>query len=202
MKQPILHLEVLAPDGTHATDHVVFCRFQGVSVRVEECCQCVHCDFIGEGLPAAVHCTTPSEPSERPDPDGERTAVGALLCQGTVVVGDGVSFGRALDLLRAGDRRSIAIVDDTHVMVGVVHDAGFAARSRFGQEGAVSVAMTSAIAVDEWLPVRTALELLAANHLREATVVSKRGVPIGVFRDVDGLTWIAAHHGRGEPKMA
>ena len=52
--------------------------------------------------------------------------------------------------------------------------------------------MSSPIAIDERTPMRTALKLLVANHLREATVISKERVPIGVFRDVDGLRWIAA----------
>ena len=51
--------------------------------------------------------------------------------------------------------------------------------------------MMSVIAIDERTPVRAALRLLAARHLREATVISREGVPIGVFTDVDGLRWVA-----------
>jgi hypothetical protein len=84
-------------------------------------------------------------------------------------------------------------------MVGLLYEPGFAARVHPVLEAsAVSGAMSSAVALGEATPVRTALKLLAANHLREATVVSKRGVPIGTFRDVDGLLWIASAR-REEP---
>jgi len=52
--------------------------------------------------------------------------------------------------------------------------------------------MSTAIAVHERTPVRVALRMLAAHHLREATVISDEGTPIGLFRDVDGLRWISA----------
>jgi CBS domain-containing protein len=188
VKHPILRLEVLAPDGTHATDHVVFCRLQRQSVRVEECCGCVHCDAVGE----TVDCTIPTPAGPADDPLGEQTEVGSLLCRGTVVVADSVPLARALDVLRHGDRRSVAIVDARHIMVGVVHDAAFVGRLRSVHDGVVSGAMSSVVAVDERMPVRVALKLLATNHLREATVVSRNGVPIGVFHDIDGLRWIAA----------
>jgi CBS domain-containing protein len=202
-KHPILRLEVLAPDGTRATDQVVFCGLQSQSVRVEDCCRCAYCSAVGaeegEG-PPSVDCAVRSEPpaSER-DRDGERTAVGELLCRGTLVLDDLVPLGQALELLRAHDLRSVAIVDSARVMVGLLYEPGFAARVHPVLEAsAVSGAMSSAVALGEATPVRTALKLLAANHLREATVVSKRGVPIGTFRDVDGLLWIASAR-REEP---
>lgn len=191
-KHPILRLEVLAADGTRAMDHVVFCQLQRQSVRVEECCRCVHCDAIGAGVTPTVDCTIPVEPlAPADDPNGELTEVGSMLCQGTVVVAQSVSFGRALEVLRETDRRSVAIVDERHLMVGVVHETGLRGHGLRLHEGAASAAMTAAFAIDERTPVRAALKLLAANHLREATVISKRGVPIGVFRDVDGLHWLA-----------
>jgi CBS domain-containing protein len=192
VKHPILRLDVLAPDGTHATDHVVFCRLQRQSVRVEECCRCVHCDAIQDGAAPTVDCTIPAPAPRSEDPTGELTEVGSLLCRGTVVVADSVPLRKALEVIRHHDRRSVAIVDDEHVMVGLVHDAASMGRLRAIHDSAVSAAMTSAIAVDERTPVRVALKLLAANHLREATVISKHGVPIGVFHDIDGLRWIAA----------
>jgi len=193
VKHPILRLDVVEADGTRASDHVVFCRFQRQSVRVEECCQCVHCDSIEEGVQPIVDCTIPVSPRVLgDDPDGERTEVASLLCHGTVVIAQSVPLGQALTLLHDGDLRSVAVVDDAHVMIGLVHDAGFVSRSRRVHGDVVSASMTSVIAVDERTPVRVALKLLAASHLREATVVSRRGVPIGVFRDVDGLRWIAS----------
>ncbi len=191
VKHPILRLEVLGADGTRTMDHIVFCRKQRQSVNVEECCGCVHCEAITEGPMASVDCSIELGPHGRAvDPDGESTDVGTLLCRGTVVVAESASLGCALAVLREGDRRSVAVVDERHVMIGLVHETTtMFGRSRVGDDR-VGAAMTSAIAVDERTPVRVALRLLAANHLREATVVSKRGVPIGVFRDVDGLRWI------------
>jgi hypothetical protein len=200
VRHPILRLDVLAADGTLATHHVVFCRLETQSVRVENCCLCVHCDAIQEGTAPSVHCTIPTPRPAGRDPGGELTEVGSVLCRGTVVLAESVPLGRALDLLRRDDRRSVAIVDEHHVMVGLVHEAALVRRLRSARDGTVSAAMTSRIAVEECTPVRVALKVLAASHLREATVVSKRGVPIGVFRDVDGLRWIAAaRHEAGEP---
>lgn len=194
MRHPILHLEVLAADGTLGSDHVVFCRLQEQSVRVEECCRCARCDSIEDGPAPSVTCTLPNEPLEPgQDPGGERIEVGTVLSQGTVVVAETVPIRRALELLRDSDRRSVPIVDTRHVMVGLVHEACFVGRQSAGaQEGSVRASMSSPIAVDECTPVRTALKLLVANHLREATVVSRARVPIGIFRDIDGLRWIAA----------
>jgi len=191
VRHPILRLEVLAADGTLASDHVVFCRLQDQSVRVEECCRCARCDAIEEGPTPAVSCTLPIDPLEpADDPRGDRIEVGSTLCQGTIVLSDEVPIRRALDLMRDSDRRSVPIVDASHVMIGLIHEACFVAPRIHA--GAVSLAMSSPIAIDERTPVRTALKLLVANHLREATVISKEHVPIGVFRDVDGLRWIAA----------
>ncbi|MDB4935097.1 MAG: hypothetical protein JWP87_2069 [Labilithrix sp.] len=192
VRHPILRLDVVGSDGAIATDHVVFCQLQSQSVRVEECCRCVHCDGIQEGTAPSVDCTIRTPLPAGRDPSGALTEVGSVLRRGTVVVAESAPLGRALDILRHDDRRSVAIVDEHHVMVGLVHDAPFVGRARSTREGAVSAAMTSSISVGERTPVRVALVVLAANHLREATVVSKRGVPIGVFRDVDGLGWISA----------
>ena len=200
IKHPILRLDVLAADGTIATQHVVFCRLKKRSVGVEECCQCVHCDAIEEGPAPSVHCTIPAPRPAGQDPGGDLTEVGSVLCRGTVVVAESAPLGAALDVLRRGDGRAVAIVGGDGVMVGLVHDGAFVGRLRSARHEAVSAAMTSRIAVDEGTPVRVALRVLAASHLREATVVSRRGVPIGVFRDVDGLHWItAARHAASEP---
>jgi CBS domain-containing protein len=193
VRHPILHLQVLAADGTLASDHVVFCRLQDQSVRVEECCRCVRCDAIVDGPTPAVSCTLPNEPIEpADDPLGDRIEVGSVLCQGTVVLSEEVPIRKALDLMRETDRRSVPIVDTRHVMVGLIHEACFLNGVPRLHAGAVSLTMSSPIAIDERTPVRTALKLLVANHLREATVTSKEHVPIGIFRDLDGLRWIAA----------
>ena len=198
LNHPILHLDVLGPDGVRSSDHVVFCRLQSQTVRVENCCQCIHCDAIEEKPAAAVVCTIPSTPlGPADDPRGERVEVASLLQHGAVAVSESVPLGSALSVLQAEDRRAIAIVDADHVMIGLVHDTDCRLRWRTAH-GTVGAAMSSAIAVDEHTPVRVALRLLAANHLREAIVVTKRGVPLGVFRDVDGLAWIAAGH-RAKP---
>lgn len=148
---------------------------------------------------ATVDCTIPATPlSPADDVRGERTEVGTLLCLGTVVVSHSASIASALGILRSEDRRSVAIVDATNVLVGLVHETGFMSYRACGREEAVSVAMSTALALDERTPVRTALRLLAANHLREATVVTDEGVPLGVFRDVDGLRWISAAQRAGK----
>jgi CBS domain-containing protein len=200
VKHPILRLDVLAPDGTTASEHRVFCRQQHQSVRVEECCECVHCDAVIDGPSPSVECSIPDRPlAPGDDPTGERVEVGTLLRHGTVALSEAAGVGRARGLLCSGDRRSVPIVDASCVLVGLVHDVGAPASDRVD---AVSAVMSSALAVLERTPVRVALKLLAASHLREATVVSRQGIPIGVFRDVDGLRWIAGARdaARGEPE--
>jgi CBS-domain-containing membrane protein len=95
-------------------------------------------------------------------------------------------------MLTEEDRRSVAIVDARNVLIGLVHESGFMGRMGPVRMGTVTASMSTAVAVHERTPVRVALKLLAASHLREATVVSDQGVPIGVFRDIDGLGWLAA----------
>ena len=196
VKHPILRLDVLAADGTVSTDHVVFCRLQDQSVRVEECCRCVRCTSIEEGITPTVSCTLPNTPLEpADDPRGERIEVGSMLTEGTVVFSEAVSLEQALEVMHGRGRHSVAIVDAGHRIVGLVHEASSATRTpraQRGDMGEVRAAMTSPIAIDERTPVRTALKLLAAHHLREATVVTRRRVPVGMFRDIDGLRWLAA----------
>lgn len=188
---PILHLEVLSADGTSQDEHRVFCRLRHRSVRVDDCCECPHCDSITGGASPAVNCTIPAAPTTpENDPGGERLEVGALLCTGTVVIAQSASVDSALRVLRTESRRAVAIVDEHHVLVGLVHETGFMGRRELARESTLGGIMSTAVAVNEHTPVRTALRLLAKNHLREATVVADDGVPIGVFRDIDGLRWI------------
>jgi hypothetical protein len=193
VKHPILRLDVLASDGTRTSEHRVFCRLQRTSVQVEHCCGCIHCDAITEGETPSVDCSIPVTPfSHADDPAGESVEVAALLSTGTLVLAESAAVGRVLELL-ADDRgrRSVAVVDAACVLVGVVHEAQFIGGLAAPRSSPVSSSMSGAIAVHECTPVRVALKLLAASHLREVTVVSKEGVPLGVFRDVDGLRWIA-----------
>lgn len=193
VSHPILRLDVLAADGTRSSEHRVFCRLQRASVKVDDCCECVHCDAITDGGTPTVDCSIPVRPLDAiDDPAGETIEVGTILCRGTVVLSELAPAGRALRLLSEEDRRSIAIVDADHVLIGLVHEAGFMGRMGPLRLGIVTASMSTAVAIHERTPVRVALKLLAASHLREATVVSDHGVPIGVFRDVDGLRWLAA----------
>lgn len=192
VSHPILRLEVLEADGGRTSDHRVFCRLQRSSVRVDECCECVHCDAVTDNPEPSVDCSIPVRPlAPGDDPQGESIEVGTLLCHGTVVLAESASAGRALRLLREEDRRSVAIVDAANVLIGVVHEAGFLGRMGPVRAGLVTASMSTAVSVHERTPVRVALRLLAASHLREATVVSDDGIPIGVFRDVDGLRWLS-----------
>ena len=196
VKHPILRLDVLAADGTTTSDHRVFCRYQRESVGVEECCACVHCDSITDGPTPFVECEIPLRPLDHTeDPAGESVEVAALLRRGSIVLSESAALSRALGMLREEGRRSVAIVDEKGVLVGVVHESSFLRGAGPGGIAPVGATMSAAIALHERTPVRVALRLLAASHLREATIVSKDGVPIGVFRDVDGLRWIA---GTGE----
>lgn len=194
VRHPILRLEVLAGDGTSTTSHFVFCRQRRASVAVGECIGCVHCDAITSAPTPSVDCSIEVPASaEAPDPEGQRTEVATLLADGATVIEQSATIGDAIRLLRGDQRRSIAIVDTTRRLVGMVHEmtVGTAGQVRGMEGGDVTVAMTTALAIEESTPVRIALHLLASSHLRDATVVRADGTPLGVFRDVDGLRWIA-----------
>jgi CBS domain-containing protein len=142
-----------------------------------------------------VDCSVPQECLDaEADPTGEHTEIGALLRAGTMVIAQSATVGAAVRLMNSKDLRSVAIVDEHDVLVGVVRESGFLGRSR-ASESALQLAMSTPLAVHEQTPVRLALRMLAANHLREITVVAEDGTPIGVFRDVDGLHWIAVARG-------
>jgi CBS domain-containing protein len=201
VSHPILRLEVVGEGGAAQGSHRVFCRLRRQSVPLEVCTACFHSDAIKPGPTPTVECTVTLAPDQvTPDPRGDRTEVGALLSGGTVVVDQSASLREALRLMQASGRRSIAVVDDEQVLVGLVHETtlldraarpGSALASRLPPaDGDATSMMSSALVVHEATPVRAALRLLASAHLREATVVTPDGRPIGVFRDVDGLQWL------------
>lgn len=203
VSHPILRLEVVHPDGVRTTEHRVFCRYQQRSVAIGTCCACAHCDSIDEAPAPAVNCTIAlPEASLEPDPLGKRTAVGEVLARGAVALDPDATIRDALKLLRTEDRRSLAIVDATHTIVGVIHEAAFVTTAGAGlpprSDQEVAHLMSGSLAIHESVPVRRALELLAAAHLREATVVDDKGVPLGVFRDIDGLRWLVEARQAGE----
>ena len=82
VSHPILRLDVLEADGTRTSDHRVFCRLQRSSVRVDDCCECVHCDAVTDGATPSVDCSIPVRPLDpADDPLGESIEVGTLLCR-------------------------------------------------------------------------------------------------------------------------
>jgi len=190
-----LRLDIVAGDGDAPAEYRVFCRVQRRGVRVDSCASCVHCDEIRDGDVPSVECTspvsiTPATPIEE-RPDGEGPEVGSVLEQGTVAVLESTTIARARAVMRAESRRALPIVDENHALVGLVHDTGFLGYHAASRGGPVALVMSNALAIDERTPLRTALRMLAGNHLREATVISRDRVPLGVFRDVDGLRWLA-----------
>jgi CBS domain-containing protein len=198
---PILRLRVVSADGTREGSESVFCRFRRESVPVERCASCSRCDDIREGKAPSVDCTIPTV-SELADTDarGERIEVGTLLRAGTTAVDTTTSLQLALRVLREEQRTSMGVVDDEERLVGIVHELGpmpqpgewalLGSRTDRGNP-AVASAMSAAVRVHEAMPVRVAVYLLAAHHLREAVVVTPSGKLLGLFRDVDALRWLA-----------
>lgn len=76
-------------------------------------------------------------------------------------------------VLREG---TVALADDRGALVGVTDEVGGRARPT--------------LVLHEATPVRRALCLLAAGQLHEATVVDDDGVPLGVFREIDGVRFL------------
>jgi CBS domain-containing protein len=188
VSHPILRLDVLTPEGTKESLRV-FCQYQGRSVPVGVCCACKHCDAIQPEPAPSVDCTVPLiEKQTAADPQGTTTEVGKLLKAGTLVIDEKCSFGIALDLLRAGEHSSVAVVDADQILLGIVHEMSTELCEAFEP---VTTAMSSAVAIHEAMPIRKALRLLASTHSRQATVVTSDGKPLGIFRDVDGMAWIA-----------
>ena len=186
---PILHLEVIGPDGRRTSQHQVFCREKQRRVLVDVCCACVRCEEITEGPSPAVACTVTAEKAAPSTPDrlGLVTPVGQVLTQGTIAVHENTSLRDALALLHASDQHSMPIVDHERTMVGTLRDT----HPPGPPLATVGETMSSRLSLPSVTPVRRALELMAAAHLREVTVVDEQWVPLGVFRDIDGLRWLA-----------
>jgi len=164
----------------------------------------MHCDRITADPTPTVECTIPVNDPGNPDTQGSTTPVASILHEGTVALDPSATLRDALTMLQGEGRRSVAVVDDAHVLVGVVHEAAFIVpRARDGAlPEDLNHAMSSALAIHESVPIRHALRLLASAHLREATVVDDAHVPLGVFRDIDGLRWIVqASHSTPPPKI-
>jgi CBS domain-containing protein len=194
LSHPVLRIDVVGPNWTRQSEYRVFCKYQQRSVPIGTCCACVHCDAIMSSPEPSVECTVPLEETEPlPDPRGERTAVGEVLARGASVLDPSVTVREALALLRAENRRSVAVVDEKRSIIGVVHEATFVPKPgvrRQAPDESIMHILSGSIVIDESLSVRKALEVLAASHLREVTVVNGDGIPLGLFRDIDGLRWL------------
>jgi len=198
VSHPVLHLEVVDRDGIQTAKPRVFCRLRRESIDVELCRSCARAYAIRDGPAPSVDCkVVPPAGALDADPLGLRTEVGTLLKNGSMVVGASASVQDALRFLRAQDLRSVAVVGDDHILVGVLYDVALTERGDIpGRElDDVTTVMSHAIAIHEATPVRRALLFLAAAHLRQAAVVDSEGIPLGVFRDVDGLRWLARARG-------
>lgn len=178
VRHPILHLEIVDEDGrTISSAHRAYCALRMRSVEIGTCCACLRCDEIVAAPQPAVVCTLPPE-DDRPTLD---VHVGRMLDRGAVAISPEASAVHARRVLVTTGRRELPVVDvSTHVVLGVVRDVGLE------RHVDVQTAMSSPLYVRESMTVREALRVLASAHLREVTVVNDDGVPIGVFRDVDG----------------
>ena len=198
VSHPILHLEVVHHDQVRDGVARVFCRLQRRSIDVDVCRTCPPAQAIHGGATPSVDCdvVAPAGTLDA-DPLGLRTEVGTLLEGGSTVIADSASLADALGVIRAGDLRSVAVVGGDHVLVGVLHDVALEARRRSAGGAPVDLrtVMSHALAIHESTPVRRALLFLASAHLRQAAVVDSEGVPLGIFRDVDGLRWLARARG-------
>jgi CBS domain-containing protein len=92
-----------------------------------------------------------------------------------------------VNVLGRGPDHFVGVVDEEAVLVGIVHEMTVA---RASDDGDLAMAMTSPVVVQEDLPVRAALRVLAATHSRAAVVVDREGHPLGVFHDIDGMRWL------------
>lgn len=188
VSHPILRLDVLRPDGRKESDFRVYCRERGAPVSVGVCGTCRHCEGIVEGPSPAVHCLVTESRADLPDdPLGLVTSVAEVLTPKTFAVGAETTLQDAIEHLRAENRRSVAVVDDTHAIIGVIHEA----HRREPPDLPVAMVMGSRLSLPVETPVRRALALMAAAHLREVVVVDDDLVPLGTFRDIDGLHWLA-----------
>ena len=184
-RSPVLRLVVLGPEPREPSERV-FCRRRGESLTLSDCRQCEA--WVGDAEDAVV-CVSPPEPPPE-DPEGERTAVGSVLCRGATVLADGTTLDEARLLLQDGS--TAAVVDESGRVIGTV-DAS-ALTGPWLDLARIHASCT----ITESTPVRGALRLLASAHLREATIVTSDGEPIGIFRDVDGLFWLARARRTGQ----
>jgi CBS domain-containing protein len=189
VSHPIVRLEVLGPNGRRQTALRVFCRERRTAVPVGVCAACRRCEAIVASPAPAVSCLVTEARADLPyDPLGLRTPVAEVLTSETFAVEAETTLREALAHLHAEDRRSVAVVDGGKVVIGVVHERQ---STEFPRDLPVTLVMGSKLALPMSTPIRRALELMAAAHLREVVVVDEEQVPLGTFRDVDGLHWLA-----------
>lgn len=184
----ILRLDVLGPDGHKQSAFRVFCRERGAPVPVETCRECRHCERVDEAPAPAVSCLVSAARADlADDPLGLVTPVAEVLTAQTYALERETTLADAIAHLREEDRRSVVVVDADRAIIGVIHEGHRAGR----RELPVETVMSSRLSLHLATPVRRALELMAAAHLREIVVVDDERVPLGTFRDVDGLLWLA-----------
>jgi CBS domain-containing protein len=191
VRHPRLRLRVVADDGTSAPFDRVYCRLRGASTPVASCRTCTRCEGITDGATPTVECTVPAT---TPLAQGDDAPVAAALTGAVRAISVSTRVKDALAILREDGRHVVPVVDTEWRLVGVVHELTFARDPSGGRASAdhdVAFVMSSALALDESTTVGDALRKLAAAQLRDATVVSGDGRPLGIFRDVDGLQWLA-----------
>lgn len=186
-RSPVLRLVVLGGPPREVRERV-FCRRRGESLTLAECQRCEAWVDVADDV---VVCERPTEATER-DREGEHTAVGAVLCRGATVLAEDATIEEAHRLLRDG--ATAPMVDESGRVTGTV-DA-----SAISGPWLDPTRIHGVRAITESTPVRSALRMLASAHLREATIVTAEGEVLGIFRDVDGLFWLArARHRDEEP---
>lgn len=197
---PVLRLRTIAEGGTREHEPRVFCRYRQGAVAVAECERCARRD-VAASHGGIIRCDVPVDASAVDldlDREGEGTSVAILLEHGSSALTPETTIGTASVALQRGPHHSMAVVDACGTLVGVLHEAALVV-GELDLRAPVTHAMSSPLALPSRMPVRSALRVLAAAHLREAIVVDDDGVPLGVFRDVDGLLFVARRRGRPPP---
>jgi CBS domain-containing protein len=124
---------------------------------------------------------------------GSEIPVGAFLDSNILCVHDDLDLASLASLFMERGLSHVYVVDENFELVGVAREKSLLGAAHGGVPLATARDIAeSADRILEGVAIRRALLHMAVSHVRQAPIVTKDGVLVGVLGDVQGLRWFAA----------
>lgn len=185
-------------DAQHSetTRVTVHCPIHGAARTAEHCRACPRFESESSGRGAALSCHVPTTTVAPRGVVGELLSGSSFCLDGELPVAEGAA------LLERHDAAAAPVVDDHHVLVGVVstqslmhaeldeeRQHGFRALSSPSEVEDVMVTPVTSFRED--LPIAEAARLMSERGLRSVPVVDARGEVVGVLDAMDLVRYLA-----------